>query len=151
MGRHSNRRLAAALFAAGALAGGCESGPCAELACREGTRCVEIGEGAEATAECRCGSETGPACGLEDTCMADAQVCVPAAVCGAGTRWTPGQPAFRDATADWGLDALGVQGVRLSVTDIDGDGWADLEVRRGRLGPEDFSGDASAQIGRAHV
>lgn len=38
--------------------------------------------------------------------------------------------AFRDASSDWGLDALELGGVRLSAVDFDGDGWADLAVRR---------------------
>ncbi|MBW2276555.1 MAG: CRTAC1 family protein [Deltaproteobacteria bacterium] len=56
--------------------------------------------------------------------------------CHDGTVWTPGTSAFRDATADWGL--IGVIGVRLSITDVDGDGWADVFVRNGG-GPDDFS------------
>jgi hypothetical protein len=43
--------------------------------------------------------------------------------------WAPGVQAFRDASADWGLDASGANGQRISVADIDGDGWADLSVR----------------------
>ena len=57
-------------------------------------------------------------------------------VCNPGTRWEPGQAAFREVTSDWGLD--GVVGIRLAVTDIDGDGWPDLLVRNGG-GPDDFS------------
>jgi hypothetical protein len=53
------------------------------------------------------------------------------AVCTDGTRWTEGQPAFRDASADWGLDELQPIGVRLSAVDFDGDGWPDLSVRGG--------------------
>ncbi len=57
-------------------------------------------------------------------------------VCNPGTRWEPGQAAFREVTSEWGLD--GVVGIRLAVTDINGDGWADLLVRNGG-GPDDFS------------
>jgi len=56
-------------------------------------------------------------------------------VCNAGTRWSPGTVAFRDVTTDWGL--YGVVGVRLSIGDVDGDGWADLFVRNGG-GEDDF-------------
>lgn len=111
-----------------ALVVGCESGPCADVDVPEGFVCVPSADDPE-IAELRCGSETGPICGAEDTCMVDVEVCLPQAVCGDGTRWAPGQMAFREATSEWGLD--GVVGVRMSVTDIDGDGWADLEVRRG--------------------
>ncbi len=111
----------------------CETGPCAELECGAGSVCVPSATD-PSVGECRCGDEAGPLCGLEDTCLAEASVCVPAAVCGAGTQWAPGQAAFREATAEWGL--AGVEGVRLTVTDIDGDGWADLEVRRGSISPD---------------
>lgn len=43
--------------------------------------------------------------------------------------------AFTDETSAWGLD--GVEGVRLSAVDYDGDGWTDLFVRRGG-GADDF-------------
>jgi enediyne biosynthesis protein E4 len=55
-----------------------------------------------------------------------------------GEPWQEGQPAFRDATADWGLEDMEVLGVRVSVTDIDGDGWPDLLTRNGG-GPDDFA------------
>ena len=69
----------------------------------------------------------------------------PAPVCNEGTKWVAGQQAFREVTTDWGLD--GVLGIRLAVTDIDGDGWADLLVRNGG-GPDDFSdgGDRSRWV-----
>jgi len=57
-------------------------------------------------------------------------------VCRAGTRWSPGQAAFRDASADWGLDSLDVTGLRLSLVDLDGDGRADV-VSRDVGGPAD--------------
>jgi enediyne biosynthesis protein E4 len=56
--------------------------------------------------------------------------------CTAGTRWEPGTPAFRDATADWSL--TGVEGTRIAITDLDGDGWADVFVRAGGNDPDDF-------------
>ena len=51
--------------------------------------------------------------------------------CVEGVRWAPGTRAFREASADWGLDDLAVTGVRLSVTDLDGDHRPDVIVRAG--------------------
>jgi len=56
---------------------------------------------------------------------------LPEAICNPGTRWEPGTPIFREATEAWGLVELGVHGTRISVADIDGDGYPDLLVRRG--------------------
>lgn len=116
-----------------ALVTGCESGPCADLEVPEGMVCVPSADDPD-VAELRCGSETGQLCRADDVCMAEAQVCLPQAICGDGTQWSPGQQAFREVTSEWDLD--GVVGVRFSVTDIDGDGWADLEVRRGGSNPD---------------
>lgn len=113
---------------------GCDSDPCATATCGAGATCSPD------DGLCHCGSSTGPVCGAGDECDASRAACVPPLpepVCGAGTRWAPGTVAFRDATSEWGLE--GVEGVRLSVTDVDGDGWADLEVRRGGAGIDDFS------------
>jgi hypothetical protein len=115
---------------------GCGADPCALVSCGEGAMCVQ--------GECRCGSPDGAVCEERDRCDLARGECVgplPEAACSAGTRWEPGAPAFREATAEWGLE--GVEGVRLTVTDIDGDGWADLEVRRGALGVDDFSSSAT--------
>ncbi len=57
--------------------------------------------------------------------------------CAAGTAWAPGVPVFRESTAGRGLD--GVEGVRLSVTDLDADGLPDLFVRRSGGGADDFA------------
>lgn len=124
------------LIASLALAA-CESGPCAGVICGSGELCGPT------DGLCHCGTLEGPLCGETDTCLPDTLTCWPAAVCGAGTRWAAGTSAFREATADWGLDRIPVQGVRLSVTDVDGDGWADLEVRRGAAGVDDFSDPAA--------
>ena len=60
-------------------------------------------------------------------------------VCVAGTRFTPGTTVYAEVTADWGLEAIGVQGSRLNVTDIDGDGWPDVLVRRGGSRSDDLT------------
>ena len=56
----------------------------------------------------------------------------------AADSWSEGEQAFRDATADWGLEDLVVLGTRVSVADVDGDGWPDLITRNGG-GPDDFA------------
>ncbi len=73
-----------------------------------------------------------------DGADADADVPEFVPVCNAGTSWVPGFRVFRDGTAEWGL--LGVDGQRISVTDLDGDGWADVMIRNGS-GPDDFLAD----------
>ncbi len=60
----------------------------------------------------------------------------PVAVCRAGTKWQQGVKAYEKATEKWGLK--GVLGIRLSVTDFDGDGRPDLMIRNGG-GPDDFT------------
>ncbi|MCC6551697.1 MAG: CRTAC1 family protein [Polyangiaceae bacterium] len=66
-------------------------------------------------------------------------------ICTAGTRWSSGVQAFRDASAGWGLDVLGAEGVRLAAVDFDGDGWTDLVVRRGGVTPDDFAAGGKRQ------
>lgn len=58
-------------------------------------------------------------------------------VCTAGTAFAPGTLYFREVTMERGLAGIG--GQRMSVADVDGDGHADLLVRRGAAGVEDFS------------
>ncbi|MEM1034314.1 MAG: CRTAC1 family protein [Myxococcota bacterium] len=73
------------------------------------------------------GGEGGGAGGLPEP------VCVDG-----GTAWAVGAaPAFRDDTADRGLE--GVAGTRINAVDFDGDGWTDLVVRNGRPQADDFS------------
>lgn len=54
-----------------------------------------------------------------------------------GHRWSPGEVAFSEVTGSWGLE--GVMGTRINVVDFDGDGWADLLVRRGASRVDDFN------------
>jgi hypothetical protein len=61
--------------------------------------------------------------------------------CTGGTHWSPGTVAFVDATEKWGLSQLGVQGTRIAAGDVDGDGLADLLVRRGGLRADDGAPD----------
>ena len=68
---------------------------------------------------------------------------LPPAICNAGSRWEPGTPAFSEVTVDWALADTGAAGARVSVTDIDGDGWADLHIRNGS-GLDDFSAGTRA-------
>ena len=60
----------------------------------------------------------------------------PGGECNPVVAWAAGTPVFVEATAAWGL--AGVEGIRLSVTDFDGDGRPDLIARRGG-GPDDFA------------
>lgn len=65
---------------------------------------------------------------------------LPDAICHAGgTRWAAGTQAFVDSTSKWGLDTIGVLGVRLAAVDFDHDGWTDLAVRLGGIAPDDFA------------
>ena len=60
------------------------------------------------------------------------------AECASGTSWSPGTVAFVDASEAWGLRELMPVGIRMSVGDIDSDGWPDLVIRS-NTGGEDFS------------
>ncbi len=118
-----------------ALLSACHEDPCANTTCGDGATCSPD------DGLCHCG-DGGPVCSATDSCDLAAQECftpLPQPMCGDGTTWSPGDTAFREGTDEWGLRDIQVQGVRLSVTDIDGDGWADLEVRRGPPKVEDFS------------
>ncbi len=121
-----------------ALSAGCgganekEDDPCANVTCERGMTCNEE------TGQCACGDAVcgeGLVCHTESgTCEVDA-----AELCAEGTQWAPGTQAFRDASSDWGLDELAANGQRVSVTDIDGDGWPDLSIRRAGGHNDDFS------------
>lgn len=83
-----------------------------------------------------CGQE-GPICAPAETCFEELSLC-------AETEpevhlWDGSTPAFREATAAWGLEDIGVQGVRILSVDYDGDGRSDLLVRRGGPRFDDFS------------
>ena len=67
----------------------------------------------------------------EDAAAGDDTAGPPA--CSPGTRWEPGVASFVEVTEAWGL--VGVVGYRLSLTDLDGDGWTDVIVRDG-AGPD---------------
>jgi hypothetical protein len=107
-----------------------------ELECDEGTFAGDDGE-------CHCGSAEGPVCGEMAWCDAATSTCIEP-VCGSLPPWSPGTKIFEEATQAWGL--TGVEGTRLAVTDVDGDGWADLFVRRGGTRGEDFSGTRSSWL-----
>ena len=92
---------------------------------------------------CHCGSADGPVCGEAAYCDDAAAVCVEP-VCGDQGPWTPGTKLFEEATQAWGLS--GVEGVRLNATDIDGDGWADLLVRRGGTRADEAAGTRSTWL-----
>jgi hypothetical protein len=100
-----------------------------------GPECDE-GQVADEEGECHCGDTAGPVCGDGSYCDAEAPACVDP-VCTDGTSWSPGTAIFTEVTDEWGL--TGVEGVRVNVTDLDGDGWADLFVRRGGVRSDDFA------------
>ena len=99
-----------------------------ELECDEGLVLGDDGV-------CHCGASDGPECGEGAYCDEASATCVEP-VCAAQGAWAPGSSAFTEVTDAWGL--AGVEGARLSVTDLDADGWADLFVRRGGTRSDDF-------------
>src|SRR5690349_8573121 len=109
-----------------------------------GTECDE-GTVAGEDGQCHCGSADGPVCAEGSYCDDAAGMCVDP-VCGDLPPWSPGTKLFEEATDAWGL--AGVEGVRLSVTDIDSDGWPDLLVRRGGTHGEDFAGTRNTWLMR---
>ena len=109
----------------------CSSSPtslCEDVVCGEGNTCSEV------DGLCHCGTAEGAVCGDAEVCEAGACVePLPAPSCVTPTPWSPGMPAFVEATDAWGL--RGIEGVRLNVADVDGDGLTDLLVRRGAPPP----------------
>lgn len=100
---------------------------------------VSCSRSADSPAEgARCGDR---ACSSSEVCDAAAMRCRPALpdLCRQSIPWTPDRSAFREATDRWRLAELGVEGVRLSVADVDGDGFADLFVRRAGTNSDDFT------------
>ena len=93
-----------------------------------------------------CSSDDDPPCSGADCAdagadLADASTGTLPAVCNEGTRWEPGTSSFREVTEEWGL--TGVQGTRLNVGDVNGDGWADLLIRRGGVRANDWNADGA--------
>jgi hypothetical protein len=97
--------------------------PDADLTDACGAACLDAGVDAEAS--------------VQPEAEAGAQL--PPPICHPGNRWTAGKQTFRDATSDFGLDAVGAQGIRLDAVDFDGDGWADLIVRLNGIAGDDFA------------
>lgn len=91
------------------------------------------GDGGGATLDGGQGGEggAGGAGGVGGEGGADAGPDAGPVTCEPGTRYTAGTAIFVERTEEWGLAGIGVQGTRLSVGDIDGDGLADVLVRRG--------------------
>ena len=100
----------------------------ADVAMADTSEVADSSDGlAEDGAEDGAGDGTGP--GMDAT-PPPRPACVP------GAAWSPGTSLFVERTQEWGL--TGVEGEYLTVTDMDGDGWADLIARNGG-GPDDFS------------
>lgn len=105
---------------------------CGDAGCPRNMRCV-----AE-TEACEC---FGTVCPRGTTCNRDEKRCEPTVEgCTAGgSTWESGESAFRDASAEWNLPDIDARGVRITATDFNGDGWADLTIRRVSNRPNDFS------------
>jgi hypothetical protein len=96
---------------------------CAGVTCAEGATC------SAADGACHCGDADGPVCGGEQRCDALSARCVEVLDDRCATdpaAWTPAEPAFAEATEAWGLAGIGAQGNRITVADIDGDGFPDV-------------------------
>jgi len=68
----------------------------------------------------------------------------PPPICRDGTAWDGSSDVFRDKTKAWGLDDMGITGIRFNAVDVDGDGWVDLTVRTG-----DAADDFDAEVRNA--
>lgn len=80
---------------------------------------------------------------LDEICGADIECRAAAVECKPSTAWAPGTSIFEERTEESGLLAAAVQGTLLSSADVNGDGYADLIVRRGGVASDDFSEDGT--------
>lgn len=81
-----------------------------------------------------------PCGGCPDGQVCEGGQCLPplANKCVRGIQWIDPAPAFSEATEAWGLADIGALGTRLATADVNGDGWADLLIRRGGNASDDF-------------
>lgn len=130
----ATRCLFALLAPLSVLLAACAEDRCAHVECAVAGAICAPDDGL-----CHCGTPAGEVCEAAQFCDVEAATCadLPPAICGAGSRWEPGTPAFREATSEWALE--GVEGVRLEAIDYDGDGFTDLVVRRLPAGFDDFT------------
>ncbi|MBA2663169.1 MAG: CRTAC1 family protein [Bradymonadaceae bacterium] len=106
---------------------------CALLECAPDKICIEVAD----EAFCSCDATS---CDAGRVCDQQSSECVLEDRCSAGTQWTAGTKAFQNASEKAGFDVLAAEGVRISTGDIDGDGYADLVVRRTGSVGDDPSG-----------
>ncbi|MFB6263956.1 MAG: CRTAC1 family protein [Bradymonadaceae bacterium] len=135
---------AALLLTAGLLVGACGSGGSSPTSI--GGDCPRNMVRDTDEGRCTCGETIcapGTTCDRGSfTCRVDDR-----SSCRSGERWSPGETAFVDVSSEWGIpQTVDPRGVRLSVADIDGDGWPDLIARRGGSKPNDFSEDGKRRV-----
>ena len=75
------------------------------------------------------GDAGGDAAGLPNRCISDTSA------------WSAGTRAFTNQTAAVGFEDILPIGIRISAVDFDGDGFADVFVRRPSVVGDDFNGD----------
>jgi hypothetical protein len=97
-----------------------------------------VGCGSDNAGDSGAAGAAGDDAGLE--AEAEVEDELPPPLCTAGARWAPGTRAFKEQNPQWGLDLIAADGVRLSSVDFDGDGWADLSVRKVGVVADDFEG-----------
>lgn len=76
-------------------------------------------------------------CAPEPDATPAAEDALPDPICEPAPAWSPSSAPFVDASVEAGLSQ--VYGVRVTVVDFDGDGWADVHVARGNEAPDDFA------------